>query len=257
MTASLRERARRVRHALKSDRRSTGDPRPRAPREVGHERFWPFLAERLNDPGVRVLEIGSREVSSASLWREFFPRADYTGFDVMAGTNVDVVGDAHRLSEHFEPASFDWVVSTAVFEHLAMPWIAVEEIAKVLRVGGHALVETHFCFSEHELPWNFFHYHFEGLKVLFCEPLGFEVLDAGFSTPIVGRFSEDAAPYLRGRNVSDLYCHVDVLARKTRDVLHPGAAPFDWRAALPAVTGATSYPEGTGRFGARGRPSGT
>lgn len=246
MRASLGERARRARDAFRSDRRWTGDPTPRAPREVGHERFWPFLADRLNDPSVRVLEIGSREVSSASLWKTYFPRADYTGFDVMEGANVDVVGDAHSLSDHFEPGSFDWVISTAVFEHLAMPWIAAEEIAKVLKVGGQVLVETHFCFSEHELPWHFFHYHFEGLKVLFCEPLGFEVLDSGFTNPIVGRFSDDAAPYLRGANVGDLYCHVDVLAQKTRDVLEPGAPPFDWRAALPAVTANTSYPSGTG-----------
>ena len=246
MTASLRRSARRVRNALRPDRRRTGDPAPRAPAQVGHERFWPFLAERLNDPAMRVLEIGSREVSSASLWKQHFPRADYTGFDVMAGANVDVVGDAHRLGEHFEPGSFDWVISTAVFEHLAMPWIAVEEIAKVLKVGGHALVETHFCFSEHELPWNFFHYHFEGLKVLFCEPLGFEVLDAGFTNPVVGRFSNDAAPYLQGRNLSGLYCHADILARKTRDVLGPGSPAFDWRGALAGAVGATSYPPATG-----------
>ncbi len=39
----------------------------------------------------------------------------------MDGENVDLVIDAHRLSEYFDKESFDLVISFAVFEHLAMP----------------------------------------------------------------------------------------------------------------------------------------
>lgn len=77
-----------------------------------------------------------------------------------------------------------------------MPWIVAEEIAKILKIGGLVCIETHFSFGEHEMPWNFFQFNSEGLKVLFNSRLGFEVLDSGMSNPVVGRFSADASDYL-------------------------------------------------------------
>jgi len=93
-----------------------------------------------------------------------FNKADYVGFDLYPGENVDIVGDAHRLSTYFDAEEFDLVFSSAMFEHFAMPWVVVEEIAKVLKVGGHAFVETHFSFTAHERPWNFFQFSDMGIR---------------------------------------------------------------------------------------------
>lgn len=107
----------------------------RAPKIAFHGRIHPWLGSMYNEPSFNVLEIGSRSVCSDSLWKSHFPRCRYTGFDVLQGKNVNVVGDAHRLSDYFEPRSFDLVISFAVLEHLAMPWVVAEEISKVLKVG--------------------------------------------------------------------------------------------------------------------------
>lgn len=212
------------------------------PRRVGHQQWKRYLSEFANRPGLRVLEIGSREVTGPSDARtKLFARAEYVGFDYYPGRNVDVVGDAHKLSSYFEGQRFDLIYSSACFEHFAMPWVVAGEIAKLLKLDGLVFVETHFSFGSHERPWNFFQFSDMGLRVLFSEAMGFECVDAGLSNPIVGRFSSLADPYLQNEPVVGLYCHVEYLAKKVRDVSN-----FDWAAVdLAGVVGPTTYPEPT------------
>jgi SAM-dependent methyltransferase len=210
-----------------------------APRHVGYPQWQDYLPQIANRPGARVLEIGSREVTGPSRERATFAQATYVGFDRHPGGNVDVVGDAHRLSSYFEGEErFDLVLSSATFEHLAMPWVVATEIAKVLKVGGLVFVETHFSHASHERPWHFFQFSDLGLRVLFPEALGFECLDAGMSNPIVGRFSSLAHGPLRNRPIPGLYCHAEFLGRKVREV-----EGFDWsRQDAAELAGNTDYP---------------
>ena len=189
---------------------------------------------------MRVLEIGSREVTGASNARNEFAKAEYVGFDYYPGDNVDVVGDAHKLSSYFEEEEqFDVVYSSACFEHFAMPWIVAAEIAKVLKVGGFVFVETHFSYSSHERPWHFFQFSDMALRVLFSEALGFECVEAGMSNPIVGRFSSLADSNLKNKPVGGLYCHSEYLGKKVRNV-----KGFSWEQVdLSSVVGEAKYPQ--------------
>ena len=103
---------------------------------ASHQNIWQWVASIGNKNDFRVLEIGSRSVVSDALWKKVIPNCKYTGFDVMEGENVDVVGDAHRLSSYFPNEKFDLIISFAVFEHLAMPWVVAEEVAKLIKKGG-------------------------------------------------------------------------------------------------------------------------
>lgn len=207
--------------------------------KVSHIGWRSHLLALANHPGMKVLEIGSREVTGASTFRREFDRATYVGFDYYEGGNVDVVGDAHRLSRHFAPGEFDLVFSSACFEHFAMPWVVAQEIAKVLKVGGHVFIETHFSYSAHERPWHFFQFSDMALRVLFPRALGFECIEAGMSNPIVGRFSRLADSALRFRPVPALYCHSEYLGRKVADADFPGWEHLD----AAAVAGDTRYPD--------------
>lgn len=211
-----------------------------APKLFGHETWREYLYAIGNKPNIRILEIGSREVTGNSIDRQKFNQATYVGFDYYAGGNVDVVGDVHQLSSYFkDDEKFDIVYTTACFEHFAMPWVVAEEIAKVLKVGGIVLVETHFSFSSHERPWHFFQFSDMALRMLFNEKLGFECLDVGMTNPIIGRFSRYADSYLRYRPVAGLYCHVLFLGKKISD--NPN---FSWRgASLEDLVGDLKYPE--------------
>ena len=171
---------------------------------VSHGRWQDYLYEHGNKPGLRILEVGSREVTGRSVARSKFSSAVYVGFDYYSGQNVDVVGDAHKLSTYFGPdEKFDIIYSSATFEHFAMPWVVATEMSKLLKVGGLVFVETHFSYGSHERPWHFFQFSDMALRVLFSKSLGFECIEAGMSNPMVGRFSSLADRYLRFQTDSE------------------------------------------------------
>lgn len=207
---------------------------------VAHQKWQEYLYKIGNQPGLRIMEIGSREVTGASEARKRFQLAEYVGFDYYPGENVDVVGDAHQLSSYFKPGEqFDIIYSSACFEHFAMPWLVAPQIAQMLKVGGLLFVETHFSYIAHERPWNFFQFSDMGLRVLFPKALGFECIEAGMSNPMVGRFSAFADSYLRLQPIRGLYCHSEYLGRKVCEVPN-----FNWaQVGLGEVVSGTVYPE--------------
>lgn len=207
-----------------------------SPKIIFHQNQLDYLLKIGNYPGKKILEIGSREVTGKSVARKSFSKASYVGFDIYPGENVDVVGDAHKLSSYFNE-KFDIIYSSACFEHFAMPWVVAEEINKLLKVGGYLFIETHFSFSSHERPWHFFQYSDMGLKVLFSPAMGYECIDAGMSNPIVGRFSSLADKYLRNKPVTGLYCHSEFLGKKVKEV-----EGFSWNQAnLENIVDNTTY----------------
>lgn len=173
-----------LRRLLSRFRRSPPEEEPEVPFRVGGDAFELLKRELSSRENPRILEIGSREVTGENL-RELMELGahEYTGFDYHPGPGVDVVGDVHELSRHVAHEQFDAVVSKSVFEHLALPWVAVLEINKVLRVGGVCFINTFQTFPLHETPWDFFRFSDNAWYVLFNRWTGFEVLAAGMNTP--------------------------------------------------------------------------
>lgn len=209
-----------------------------APKWVGFSSWADYLEKEFNKEGFRILEIGSRNVTGTNL-RNRFSKATYVGFDFYAGENVDIVGDAHKLSSYFSGnEQFDLIFSSAVFEHLHMPWIVATEIQKLLKVGGHVFVETHFSFVSHERPWNFFQFSDMGLRALFNNALGFDLIDSGMSNPMGGYFSRQSDKRLRYRKAAELYCHSEILCQKRSEV-----DGFDWqKVRIDDIVDGTRYP---------------
>ena len=139
-----------------------------------------FMEEAGRHGGRRVLELGARNSTVRALVP---PSMDYVGFDIHPGRNVDVVGDIHELSRHFDPESFDFVCTLATFEHLAMPWKAVLEINKVMRPGGLLFIMTHPIWPPHSQPWDFWRFSAEAFRVLLGPPTGFELLACAEGLP--------------------------------------------------------------------------
>lgn len=209
-------------------------------KDIAH-RNWPFYLKELCDkPNAEILELGSRRVNKDDRWNEYFESANYTGFDYYSGENVDVVGDAHQLSQYFDK-KFDLIFSSAVFEHLAMPWKVALEIIKLLKPGGYVFIETVYSFGSHERPWHFFQYSEEALNILFPEKFGMKCLKKGCSNLIKGEFSEESSEYLRGKIVGGLYCHSELLAQKVNDIPE-NELSWDY-INLKDVTKETQYPK--------------
>lgn len=218
-----------------------------------HFDLWPWMLDAFpRECQFSAVELGSRSVCAPSPLRMHMqthhPFGKYLGIDIHPGDGVDLVSDIHSISNVIKLESQDLVYSAAVFEHLAMPWVAVEEISKILKPGGYAVIFTHFSFSEHEMPWHFFQFNHKGLEVLFCKDLGFEVIDSGKAMPMIGRFAFDAHPSHAGKPIAHLYCSSWIVAKKCEKYIssYDNKNHFDWRKALSGVIGETIYPPNTG-----------
>lgn len=181
-----------------------------------HKVLSQFVRKCNEIPQCSILEIGSREVSGVSRRGLFSRDARYVGFDLHPGPGVDKSGDAHELTQHFEPGSFDAIFSCSVFEHLAFPWKVVMETNKLLRTGGVCYVSTHTAWPPHELPWDFWRFPIAGLRLLYSEPLGFRVLTAAEGIPAkLHSLSPD--PPTRGVSGFELSMGVALIAEKICD----------------------------------------
>lgn len=141
-----------------------------------HAVFREFVCLSKQEPSPSILEIGSRNVAHITRRSLFSHSADYVGFDILPGDGVDVVGDAHKLSESFPLEHFDFIYSISVFEHLLFPWKVVLEINKVIKLNGYVFVATHPAWPEHELPWDFWRFPCNGFRALFNKYTGFEIV---------------------------------------------------------------------------------
>jgi SAM-dependent methyltransferase len=206
---------------------------------ASHTKIWEWVGQIANRSDMHVFEIGSRSLAPTPSWKKFIPNANYIGIDVIDGSNVDVVGDAHRLSDCFQGQKFDLIMSFAVLEHVALPWIVASELATLLNNGGYTVHEMHFTYSEHGLPWHFFQFNSIALEVLFCPELGFEVIDSGLDNPIDGVFSPEAAGYLAGKPVDHLFCHSSIIAQM---VEHSRATDFKWSDVADRIRTTSMYP---------------
>lgn len=133
---------------------------------------------------ARILDLGGRDRSDAG-YTAGLERHETTVLDLCPGAGVDVVGDAHRLSEHFPTEHFDAITSTATFEHLFMPWKVVLEMNKVLKPGGLVFVLTHQSIGMHDEPNDFWRYTQHGWAALFNEATGFEIVRAVMGNPML------------------------------------------------------------------------
>ncbi len=109
-----------------------------APMTVGVPAPHHFSAElfsyfpRARAVGARALDLGCGN----GVHRALCEQAGYqtVGLDADPDEKPPILGDAHALP--FADASFDFVMSMAVLEHLRYPHIALGEIHRVLKPGG-------------------------------------------------------------------------------------------------------------------------
>jgi hypothetical protein len=144
--------------------------------------YWDYVRSL---PDANVLEIGSRARSGISRRNLFPATCSYTGFDIVAGENVDCVGDAHALSRILPAKHFDVVFSVSVWEHLCMPWLVSLELNKVMKVGALAMINTHQSWPSHEEPWDYFRFSNYSWDALFNADTGFEIVARGTGIPCV------------------------------------------------------------------------
>jgi len=124
----------------------------------------------------RLLDVGCGEKP----WKALFaPYADeHIGVDhpgtIHDTSEVEILADAYSIP--LEAASADTILLNEVLEHLERPQDALSEAHRLLRPGGHVIVDTPFFWPIHEAPRDFYRYSPYGLRYL-LESSGFEVVE--------------------------------------------------------------------------------
>lgn len=115
---------------------------------------------------ARILDAGAGEGQYAG----FFPRQRYVGADLGVGdqswnyAGLDVLADLNRLP--FADAVFDGALNIVTLEHLREPHLAMREMARVLKPGGHLLLIAPHQWEVHQEPHDYFRYTGYGLQWL-------------------------------------------------------------------------------------------
>lgn len=91
----------------------------------------------LDQPNLKVLELGSRNVNGSIRW--LFNR-DYIGLDMQEGDDVDIIASANDIP--FPDDTFHVVVTCEMLEHDPHPHQSMAEAARVLQPGGVLLLTT-------------------------------------------------------------------------------------------------------------------
>jgi carbamoyltransferase len=119
----------------------------------------------LLEPGAKVCDVGAggRRI-----------RPDVVTVDAFAGPGVDVVGDIHALP--IPDASFDCVFCTGTLEHIRNPFVAVQELHRILKPGGLIHIDVPFMQGYHPDPTDYWRFTLDGLRLL-CEP--FQEVESG------------------------------------------------------------------------------
>ncbi|WP_170971837.1 methyltransferase domain-containing protein [Rhodobacter sp. SY28-1] len=146
---------------------------------ISHMLVDRYCAEHLATCGGKpvFLEVGARGPASARMRRKVEAGWTYVGMDYLADNNVDIVGDAHRLTDLIAQGSIDMVYSSEVMEHLLSPLRFVLEANRVLKTGGLFIARMPTIWPLHAEPWDYWRITRHGWTSLLNINTGFEILD--------------------------------------------------------------------------------
>jgi SAM-dependent methyltransferase len=190
---------------------------------------WVAAAARsLGKEDLSILDVGSGPVPGIGYKLEGIALR-ITAVDPLASIYQDILtrhglnppvpptfAPAEELSSFFEPNSFDIVHCRNALDHSFDPLRGINEMLKVVRVGGTVLLRHHQNEAENAKYNGFHHYNFD------CRANRFVIWNKSVLV--------DIADFLAGRAQvsSQMPGHVDVTIRKLTDVGEPREA-FRWR----------------------------
>jgi len=101
----------------------------------------------------------------------------YTGLDMVAGPNVDVVLENPYDWDAIETDSFDIVISGQAFEHIEFFWKTMEEMVRVLSKDGLLCLIAPTGFGLHRHPVDCYRFFTDGMIAL-ARYVSIEILHA-------------------------------------------------------------------------------
>jgi SAM-dependent methyltransferase len=114
-------------------------------------------------------------------------------------THPNIFGDVTQVPIKSECA--DVIICTEVLEHLENPAACADEIFRLLRSGGQALVSIPFLYPVHADPYDFQRFTVEGLRRLFRQFSSIQVTPMGGYLGTLGMLIEIGIPGIDGNGL--------------------------------------------------------
>lgn len=114
---------------------------------------------------LNIFDVGSYNVNGC--FRQLFQRPDwtYTGLDIAAGPNVDIVlSDPYKFP--FPDNHVDVVISGSTFEHVEFFWLTFQEMARILKPSGYIFLIAPSKGVEHKHPVDCWRFYPDGFRAL-------------------------------------------------------------------------------------------
>jgi SAM-dependent methyltransferase len=128
-----------------------------------------------NAMGVNVLDIGSYNVNGS--YKHLFLHCKYTGLDITAGPNVDIVAPS-PYHYPIENDTYDVVISGQAIEHVQDMHAWIREIARVTKSGGLVCIIGPQLWEEHRYPVDCWRILPDGMKFLLGEIAGLDCVES-------------------------------------------------------------------------------
>ncbi len=127
------------------------------------DNYWGFLDGLLLDLGCGQSPYHKKTLKHVN---------EQIGLDLHKDNGVDVVADAHNLP--FKSETFDSVFCSQVIEHVEYPEHVVDEIGRIIKVGGKLILSAPFMFPKHSDPFDY--HRFTDIKLeRMLKKAGFDV----------------------------------------------------------------------------------
>lgn len=124
---------------------------------------------------LEILDVGSYDVNGS--YRDLFSNENwnYTGLDMCAGPNVDIVTKSEY--DFGIDKEYDVVISGNCLEHVEAPWKWIKEVEKSTKKDGIICIITPFSVGEHKYPLDCWRILPDGYRYLLEKESTFKILE--------------------------------------------------------------------------------
>lgn len=118
------------------------------------------------DKKMSVIDIGSRDINGSCKQLFKDEKYHYTGLDVEAGKNADIIpAHPYRWTE-IADETFDVVISCNAFEHIEFFWLVMAEMTRILKKGGYIAIITSKGTISQNYPISCYNFDTDGMIAL-------------------------------------------------------------------------------------------
>jgi ubiquinone/menaquinone biosynthesis C-methylase UbiE len=121
----------------------------------------------------KVLEIGSGNLS----YKKYVNFEKYKTLDIDPRLKLDYLEDKHKTK--VPSNSFNTVIMIEVLEHLYNPFLAIEQVHRILKKEGCVIATTPFIHPYHGEPHDYYRFTSFGLKQIFKDFSHIQVIKYG------------------------------------------------------------------------------